>query len=289
MTFKKTSKRHFIQVIFFLIQNPLLKNFINGNIYQGSLKKFCTPGLNCYSCPAAITACPIGATQFFLAGYRQSISMFVTGFLIITGVVFGRFICGYLCPFGLLQDLLYKIKSVKIKTPLHFLRYIKYLILALFVIILPYFIRHNLSGIGDPWFCKYICPSGMVFGAFPLLNTNDFLHELIGMQFIIKTTIVIGVLFTTIFIFRFFCRVLCPLGAFYSFFNPISFLRICCDKKKCINCGNCAAVCNIKINPSTAPNSPECVRCNSCVSACKTNAISNQLKSLEKPKIRKRV
>ncbi|MCL2442896.1 MAG: 4Fe-4S binding protein [Treponema sp.] len=157
---------------------------------------------------------------------------------------------------------------------MRFLRYIKYIILALFVVILPYYIRHELSGMGDPWFCKYICPSGMVFGAFPLLVTNEFLRELIGMQFYIKTTIAIGVLLTSVFIFRFFCRVLCPLGAFYSFFNPIAFLKMNCDKTKCTNCGSCAAACNVQINPSTTPNSPECIRCGDCASVCKTQAIS---------------
>ena len=271
---KKIIGRRFIQVIFFLIQNPLLKNFITGNIYQGGLKKFCTPGLNCYSCPAAVTSCPVGAVQFFIAGHRQSLSLFVTGFLAMTGAVFGRYICGYLCPFGLLQDLLYKIKSFKIKTPLRFLRYVKYLVLALFVIILPYLIRHDLSGLGDPWFCKYLCPSGMVFGALPLLASNEYLRELLGMQFFIKTTVTIGVLVAAVFIFRFFCRVFCPLGAFYSFFNPIAFLRMNCDKKKCTDCGSCKAACNIQINPATKPNSPECIRCSDCVSVCKTRALS---------------
>ena len=275
---KKIINRRFIQVIFFFIQNPFLKNFIDGSIYRGGFKKFCTPGLNCYSCPAALTSCPIGTLQFFIAGYRQNISMFVIGFLTMTGAVFGRYICGYLCPFGLLQDLLYKIKSFKLKTPLRFLRYVKYVILALFVFILPYFIRHELSGIGDPWFCKYLCPSGMFFGALPLITSNDYLRELLGMQFIIKTTITVGVLVASVFIFRFFCRVLCPLGAFYSIFNPIAFFKMNCDKKKCTNCGSCAAACNVRINPSIKPNSPECIRCGDCAGVCKTRALSKFVK-----------
>ena len=116
----KLSKRLIAQLAFFLLQNPLLGNFISGTIYQGDLKKMCTPGLNCYSCPAAITSCPIGAMQFFLAGFRQSVSLFVTGFLISIGAVLGRLICGYVCPMGLLQDLIYKIRTPKLK---HLVRY----------------------------------------------------------------------------------------------------------------------------------------------------------------------
>ena len=269
----KISIRRFIQAVFFFIQNPHLKNFFIGRIYQGSLKKICTPGLNCYSCPAAVTSCPIGAIQLFIAGSGRSISMFITGFLVISGTILGRFICGYICPFGLIQDLLYKIKSPKIKTALRYLKYVKYFILAVFVIALPFFIRHELSGLGDPWFCKYICPSGMIFGAVPLLAADQLLHNLLGMQFVIKAAISFGIIVLSVLIFRFFCRVLCPLGAFYSFFNPIAFLGINCDKEKCTNCTSCAQACNIRINPSVKPNSPECIRCGDCVNACKTQAL----------------
>jgi len=268
----KQGKRLLTQLGFFLLQNPFLKNFITGKIYRGKIKTICSPGLNCYSCPAAATSCPIGAIQFFLAGIKTSISLYVTGFLMIIGVVFGRFICGYVCPMGLLQDLLYRVKTAKLVLQLKFLRYIKYLVLVVFVLLLPAVVSEIL-GLGQPWFCKYICPSGTIFAAVPLLLSNGFLHRLIGKQFILKLSIAVIIMSSAVFIYRIFCRVLCPLGAIYALFNKISIMHINCDKEKCQSCGNCSKECQIKINPVLQPNDFECVRCGKCINACKSKAL----------------
>ena len=270
---KKLPKRLLTQFAFFLLQNPLLKNFVSGTIYQGELKTVCTPGLNCYSCPAAVTSCPLGALQLFIAGARQSISLAVTGFLLMTGVVFGRFICGYVCPMGLLQDLLYKIKTPKLNARLLYARYLKYLVLALFVFLLPFALRHELSGLGSPWFCEYICPSGTIFAAFPLMAVNSFLRSMAGMQFVFKAVLAVGILLASVVVFRFFCRVLCPLGAIYALFNKFAVLRMRCDKDKCVSCGKCREACKVVIDPVKQTNSPECVRCGKCVSACNVQAL----------------
>ena len=265
--------RKMAQFGFFLLQNPFQKNFISGKIYQGNIKVLCSPGLNCYSCPAAAVSCPIGAIQFFLTGLKSSISLYVTGFLMIIGVVFGRFICAYACPMGLLQDLLYRIKTPKLILRLRFLRYLKYLILAVFVILLPV-IASGLFGLGQPWFCKYICPSGTIFGAVPLLLANDFLRGLIGAQFVLKIIIAAAIVSAAVFIYRIFCRVLCPLGAIYALFNKIAILHMDCDREKCQSCGSCSRECQIMLSPASQPNSPECVRCGRCVSACRSNALT---------------
>ena len=266
-------KRLLIQFVSFLLQNPMLGNFFNGTIYQGNLKNICTPGLNCYSCPAAAASCPVGAMQLFLAGTRHSVSLFVTGFLLSTGVLFGRFICGFICPMGLVQDLLYRIKTPKLIVRLRFSRYIKYAVFILFVVILPLVVIDSLSGLGAPWFCKYICPSGTIFGAIPLLSANEFLRGFTGTLFILKISLAAGIILLTIPLYRVFCRVLCPLGAFYSLFNKIAFVKMACDKERCISCGSCAGACHIRLNPAIQPNSAECVRCGSCVKACGTKAL----------------
>jgi len=262
-----------VQIFFFFVQNPFIANFYYGKIHTGESKKICTPGLNCYSCPAAVTSCPIGALQLFFAGVKFSVTLFVTGFLLSIGVVFGRFICGYVCPMGLLQDLIYKIKTPKLRLRLRFARYIKYIVLLLLVIILPFLIRDELSRLGAPWFCKYLCPTGTIFGAAPLIAVNDFMHSMLGCQFVLKVTIAIAVIVGSLFVFRIFCRVLCPLGAIYALFNRFAVVRMKCDKKKCTGCGLCAKACQILIEPAKTPNSPECVRCKGCVSACKTKAL----------------
>jgi polyferredoxin len=279
----KQGKRLLTQFGFFLLQNPFLKNFAAGKIYNGKIKLLCSPGLNCYSCPAAALSCPIGAVQFFLSGVKSSISLYITGFLMIIGVMFGRFICAYVCPMGLLQDILYRIKTPKLVMRLRFLRYIKYIVLAVFVVLLPVLVVDELVELGQPWFCKYICPSGTIFGAVPLLAVNGFLHRLISAQFILKAAIAAGIVLGAIFIYRVFCRVLCPLGAIYALFNKISILHIYCDRKKCLSCGKCSGECQLMITPVSQPNDFECVRCGKCVNACQSKALTYRIRTVNKP------
>ena len=105
--------RGWIQAAATLLTNPHIPNFFQGKIYQGKAKTVCVPGLNCYSCPAATGACPIGAFQAVVGSSKFKFSYYITGFLILLGVTLGRFICGFLCPFGWFQDLLHKIPGKK--------------------------------------------------------------------------------------------------------------------------------------------------------------------------------
>ncbi|MCL1866814.1 MAG: 4Fe-4S binding protein [Oscillospiraceae bacterium] len=268
-------RRLLIQIGFFFAQNPFIGNFFRGRLYGGKAKQFCTPGFNCYSCPAAVTSCPVGALQLFFAGVKFSMTLFVTGFLVTIGTVFGRLICGYVCPFGLFQDLAYKIKTRKFKPRLRYARYLKYVILLVFVIILPCVVRDELSGLGSPWFCKYICPNGTIFGAFPLVAVNDYLREsgMLGGLFALKVSLAVSVTVASVFISRIFCRVLCPLGAVYSLFNRFAVFRMSCDRESCVSCGKCEEVCPVSVNPSQTPNSPECIRCGSCKRSCGVKAL----------------
>ena len=75
---------------------------MKGNIYKGDLKGMCVPGLNCYSCPGAIGACPLGSLQSALLNSKFKTPYYILGLLIIFGALLGRVVCGFLCPFGLL-------------------------------------------------------------------------------------------------------------------------------------------------------------------------------------------
>ena len=90
-------------------QYPPAEFFLQGKLYQGGGKAVCVPGLNCYSCPGAAGACPIGAFQAVVGSSKFRFSYYITGILILLGVLLGRFICGFLCPFGWFQELLHKI------------------------------------------------------------------------------------------------------------------------------------------------------------------------------------
>ena len=150
---KKTKKicflarfRWLIQAAAAILTNIHLPNFFKGTLYQGKGKYACVPGLNCYSCPGAAGACPIGAFQAVIGSSKFKFSYYITGTLILMGVLLGRFICGFLCPFGWLQELLHKIPVPKLSTrKLKPLRYLKYVILAVFVIMLPLIVVNELE------------------------------------------------------------------------------------------------------------------------------------------------
>lgn len=278
MNFLKKFKRKLIQIAAFGFTNSRVGNFKEGTIYSGKWKEFCTPGMNCYSCPAATFACPIGAMQAVGSSGNLKISFYVIGFILAIGVILGRAVCGYLCPFGLFQELLYLIKSPKLKLKKIF-TYIKYIFLILFVIILPCTIL-DMAGLGKPWFCEYICPVGTLEAGIPLILTNEIMREGIGYLFYIKLGILFAVVIFSVFIYRFFCKVMCPLGAFYGLLNKISLLHLECDKTKCNECGACKTACKMDVDPSMAneKRSAECILCGKCTHACSKNALKITIK-----------
>ncbi|MGM0432787.1 MAG: 4Fe-4S binding protein [Spirochaetota bacterium] len=275
-------KRKLIQLLVAIITNSYIVGFIQGRVYRGGLKHICVPGLNCYSCPGALGSCPVGAFQTTLANIGNSVSLYVTGFVAMLAALSGRFTCGWLCPFGLIQELLYKIPFVKVHrkvqvvgTPSRHtpLRYLKYLILLLFVILLPAFVRDS-AGLGETWFCAYICPAGTLEAALPLLLTNEGLREIIGWRFWLTFVIAVGIVIHSMAENRPFCKYLCPLGAAYAFGNRISIFRLEVDHDSCIECRRCADVCGMDLEPvSDVSNSLECIRCGACEEICPVYAI----------------
>ncbi len=270
------TKRHIIQGIWALLTNSYLAGFLYGKIYTGKLKQLCVPGLNCYSCPGALGSCPIGALQAVLGSRNFKFSFYVAGFLMLVGAVMGRFVCGFLCPFGLIQDLLHKIPFIKKirKVPgERLLIKLKYLILLVFVILLPLY-AVDILGQGSPWFCKLICPAGTLEGGLPLILLNKALRGTIGFLYLWKNIILIVIIVASVIIYRPFCKFICPLGAIYSFFNKVSLFRYRVDSTRCTNCKACARCCPMNVDPSKDPNSLECIRCGKCKKICPTDAIS---------------
>ena len=266
MKISREVKRRIVQIAAFGYSNTYVNNLGNGQIYKGEWKKFCNPGMNCYSCPAARLACPIGAMQAVSGSMNFKLSFYVIGFVLALGVIFGRAICGFLCPFGLIQELLYKIPFPK-KKLWKYVTYIKYILLIVFVIILPVTMVNEL-GMSDPAFCKYICPVGTLEGGIPLISTHPELQATLGALFSVKACILIITLLGCLMVCRFFCKVMCPLGAIYGLLNKISIYHMECHKETCVSCGKCQKVCPMDVNPMDNPNSIECIRCGKCVTAC---------------------
>ena len=266
--------RGWVQAGAALLTNLHLPNFFKGRLYQGAGKAMCVPGLNCYSCPAASGACPIGAFQAVVGSSKFRFSYYITGTLILLGVLLGRFICGFLCPFGWFQELVHKLPTKKLSTRrLRPLTYLKYAVLLVMVVLLPA-LAVNEVGMGDPFFCKYLCPQGVLEGAIPLSLTNAGIRAALGTLFTRKLSILLAVAVLSVVFYRPFCKWLCPLGAFYALLNKVSLFQMQVDPNKCISCGKCAKACQMDVDITKTPNHTECIRCGMCVRACPTHAVA---------------
>lgn len=270
---KKPLTRRLIQLYSALLYNAHLKGFAEGQIYTGPLKSLCVPGLNCYSCPGAVGACPLGSLQNAIAASADRPAFYVVGVLLLFGLLLGRVICGFLCPFGLLQELLHKIPSKKLnKSPLtRKLSGLKYAVLLIFALAIPAWFAFQRLPL--PGFCKFICPAGTLEGAVLLLlhPANGELRAMVGGLFWWKLTLLALILAACVFLHRAFCRFLCPLGALYGLMARLALLGVKVDESRCTDCGVCLRVCPMDIR---RVGDRECVHCGSCIDRCPAQAIS---------------
>ncbi|MCL2498540.1 MAG: 4Fe-4S binding protein, partial [Symbiobacteriaceae bacterium] len=167
----------------------------------------------------------MGAWQTALGGTPAKFPWYIVGTLLVYGALLGRSVCGWLCPFGLCQELLYKIPGVKLpksKTTRAASR-VKYLVLAVMVVLLPLYYA-LVQGMTVPAFCKYICPAGTLTAGIPLMVSNAQLRSLMGALFGWKVGLLLAIVMGCIIFYRAFCRFLCPLGAIYGLFNRVALL-----------------------------------------------------------------
>jgi polyferredoxin len=247
------------------------------------LKSFPCPGLNCYACPLAAFACPIGSIQFFVeqllpAGQAAlaapSIAMlvevvnkvpfYILGVVGVVGALVGRAACGWLCPFGFLQDLLYRVPTPKLRLGNRW-GWTRFAVLGLLVIVIPFLV-------GEPWFCK-LCPAGALEAGIPLVILDEGIRYLVGLLYVTTLAILAGTILAVVVVKRAFCRFICPLGALYSLMNRFSAFKLTVDRHVCIECDRCRDVCPTDMLVYENPNDMACVRCLECVRVCPKTAI----------------
>lgn len=243
--------------------NPYIKNYLRPELYQGKLKNICVPSLNCWSCPAAAYSCPIGAIQNFVSYSKYLLSFYTIGTLALVMSLTGRFFCGFVCPFGLFQDLINKIPLKKIKIDTNKSKYSQYFFLVVFVLFLPWLT-------GEPWFSK-ICPAGFYLASVPFIIADRSILNNMSYFFYIKTFIAMLFFYGSMKISRPFCQYVCPVGAIFELFRPFSFAGIKVDNNKCIKCKKCFRVCIMDASPYKSAYN--CVQCGKCVQECPTGAL----------------
>jgi polyferredoxin len=155
--------RRYFQIGTSLGANGFLKGFLAKAVYQGAGKGFCVPIRNGYARPSAFFSCPIGTLQHFVV--VRAIPYYALSYLGLIGGFIGRMPCGTLCPFGFVQELMYKLPSIKIPVP-KFLRSFRRPVLVGLVFVLPWITAQN-------WFSK-LCPMGTLIGGLPRVTIG---HE----------------------------------------------------------------------------------------------------------------
>ncbi len=246
-------KRRIVQGLGAVLPNAYFQGFATASLYQGPLKSICSPLLNCYACPSALMSCPIGTLQHFVV--TGAFPLYGTGMLAVVGASVGRTTCGILCPFGFLQDLLYKFRTWKTTIPA-WTRYFRYAVLVGLVFIIPSLTHEN-------WFSK-LCPAGTLMAGLPWVTLDVNVRSMIRWLFWVKISILLFFITTSLAVKRPFCRAVCPLGAIFSFFNKVSFLQLSWNPETCTRCGKCQKICPVDIRPDRNPTDPDCLRCLDC-------------------------
>lgn len=252
-----------------------LASFIFANsLFLSRFKGFCYPVLNCWACPTANFGCPIGALQNSCAAARLGLAggspwwavipLYLLGTLLFFSALFGRMMCGWLCPFGWFQELLGR-RAVR-RTP-RWSWYVRYFVLAVVVIIIPFFTS-------EAWFSK-LCPMGAIEGAIPQPLLHPELRAEIGWLWYTKLSILVAVILWATFYRRPFCNVICPLGAIFSLFNRYSAWRIDYERSKCTDCMYCLGICPQGLDPRRDLNGHACIGCLEC-QKCPYDAIHSR-------------
>jgi polyferredoxin len=251
-------KRRIIQSISLIFLHSSFWNW-------AQVKWLCNPVLSCHSCPLAIFACPVGVFVHY-SGYHV-IPYLAVGTVLFLGVLFGRLLCGWVCPFGFLQDLLYKIPTVKFVL-WDWTRFVKYGVLIVMVFLLPFFLG-ELTYLS---FCR-ICPAAALQSTLPrMIDTGvDVLQTAV----VVKLGLLVFFLVLSTLSNRAFCKVFCPIGAMLAPLNLISFWKIKPSTMTCVKCSWCDNKCppngapSSRISEEVPPNRVmDCVYCYECKQAC---------------------
>lgn len=262
-------KRRLFQIGTLVVSNSYVASLWYNNIYQGWFKGICVPVMNCYGCPLAIMSCPIGTLQHFVI--IKAFPLMLIGFLGIIGLVVGRMTCGWLCPFGFFQEMLYKIKTKKFY-PRRVFSYSKYVVLIGLTLLVAYWV-------GEPWFCK-LCPVGSLEASVPIslwnpsgdIFTQDgSIISQLGGLFYVKIFILLVLGSFAVFVHQPFCRYACPLGAIWSVFNKLSLFKLKVNSDVCAFFEDCHQGCPMEINVHHDANDGDCIRCLECTKwTCKS-------------------
>ncbi|MBU4199795.1 MAG: 4Fe-4S binding protein [Verrucomicrobia bacterium] len=269
MALPLSTKRRFIQILAAILLTSNITVFSANGIFFGGV---CLPVIHCNACPLTWLACPI----YTISEYIQfhSVPWLALGLIAGFGVLVGRFFCGWICPMGLLQELLYLIPAPKLRLPF-FLRWLKYAFLIVGVGGVAYWAGKDVLY----FFCAYCPPATMEVLLPSMVSQQDWSLDTWRM---LRLSVLVFVLVIVVFNIRWFCKAMCPVGALVALTNKFSLFAIRLDPAVCIHCGKCEKVCPMDVPVEACSRTgravnrhTECIECLKCQQVCPVNAIRN--------------
>jgi len=242
------------------------------------------------------------AIQLMLSGWKSVNVVFpwvaIASFLIV-GVLVGKSLCGWVCPFGFIQDLVgfARRKKMGLSPRTHeTMLYIKYAILGIALLITVTFSAAKVAGVSGSYegalgiFAEApfstLSPAETLFAVLPRIvqdftSSADVLSGISSLPalFWVQISVMIGVLVFAAYVPRGWCRYFCPHGAIMAFLNRFSFIGLRREPFKCAKggCRRCVEVCPTRVPILDLPwekfSDPECIYCLKCVDACENKAI----------------
>lgn len=243
------------------------------------------------------------ALQFML--YDVVFPWLVIASFLIIGVLLGKSLCGWVCPFGFVQDLIGFIrrKHMKVSVRTHEgMVYVKYAVAGIILFVSISFSAAKLMGVHQGYenalgvFARApftaLSPAETLFATLPRMVLDigyavtqtpfpDVTSAISAMPllFWIQLSIMIGVLVLIAYVPRGWCKYFCPYGAIMAILNRFSFLGLRRDLVKCTKdeCRLCVEVCPMRVRILDLPwekfSDPECIYCLKCVDVCPYKAI----------------
>ena len=204
--------------------------------------------------------------SFSLSGSGTDLALMLA--VLPISIIWGRFFCGFLCSFGALSELIYALSGTlwKGRKPipkrmdgiLKYLKYLIFLLLFVFVWTLQFQIDNRLNPL-------------YVFGVYSKSWTSA------SAAFTVGGFLLLCILIGSVFVERFFCRYLCPMGALFSALSRLRLFKILRRTNSCVSCGQCDRSCSmgIPVSGGARVTSGECIDCMRCTERCPQNALSS--------------
>lgn len=214
--------------------------------------------------------------SFFTSGTIYK-GMVLSLLIIIPTLFFGRFFCSWVCPMGILNQWVSYFYNKKTPTENYkensyrkIFRWKYYILILLAVLAISGTLQ---IGLFDP---IVLISRAFTISLFPALHywgESIYLKQPVFHGGLLVTFLFLAVLFANRFITRFWCRVLCPLGALLGVLSFSSLFRIRRDVEKCTDCNKCLHYCQGGCDPHSNLRVNECHLCMNCIAECPEEAL----------------